>query len=326
MSESDNVPPEMPAIPGWLAELAVIPGEFPMEDMRQAWQRGDEIEGVLADYLRWLARPDQPGREIPDDDWLHFIGFALLSDRGCPDLFDPLVAISSDEEYADLLLGDAMTEDLTGWLRACGKERTDDLRRITEDGGRCVWLRLAALQALGGLAWEEDIPRESHQDYLRRLPDLLPREGDAVWSEWWSQVAYFGMEDLLDRVKAAEEADFLGIHEGAESVLEMMRSPARVEYAERNFFHKRPGGTAGLEDLAKFLCFEPGYYEAIAESQAREEAERLRREVEWEKIAAGMASRVPHQPVVQLVREEPKVGRNDPCPCGSGKKSKKCCG
>lgn len=25
-------------------------------------------------------------------------------------------------------------------------------------------------------------------------------------------------------------------------------------------------------------------------------------------------------------RTEPKVGRNDPCPCGSGKKYKKCCG
>lgn len=27
-----------------------------------------------------------------------------------------------------------------------------------------------------------------------------------------------------------------------------------------------------------------------------------------------------------LVRETPKVGRNDPCPCGSGKKFKQCCG
>ncbi|MHC4871603.1 MAG: YchJ family protein [Planctomycetota bacterium] len=26
-----------------------------------------------------------------------------------------------------------------------------------------------------------------------------------------------------------------------------------------------------------------------------------------------------------IVNEEPKVGRNDPCPCGSGKKHKKCC-
>lgn len=29
---------------------------------------------------------------------------------------------------------------------------------------------------------------------------------------------------------------------------------------------------------------------------------------------------------VTVVREDPKVGRNDPCPCGSGKKYKKCCG
>jgi SEC-C motif-containing protein len=27
----------------------------------------------------------------------------------------------------------------------------------------------------------------------------------------------------------------------------------------------------------------------------------------------------------QVVRSEPKVGRNDPCPCGSGRKYKKCC-
>ncbi|MGE5607744.1 MAG: SEC-C metal-binding domain-containing protein, partial [Bacillota bacterium] len=30
--------------------------------------------------------------------------------------------------------------------------------------------------------------------------------------------------------------------------------------------------------------------------------------------------------VKPIVRETPKVGRNDPCPCGSGKKYKKCCG
>jgi uncharacterized protein len=29
---------------------------------------------------------------------------------------------------------------------------------------------------------------------------------------------------------------------------------------------------------------------------------------------------------VTLVRDGPKIGRNDPCPCGSGKKFKKCCG
>jgi uncharacterized protein YecA (UPF0149 family) len=30
--------------------------------------------------------------------------------------------------------------------------------------------------------------------------------------------------------------------------------------------------------------------------------------------------------VVTFKREGRKVGRNEPCPCGSGKKYKKCCG
>ncbi len=30
--------------------------------------------------------------------------------------------------------------------------------------------------------------------------------------------------------------------------------------------------------------------------------------------------------IKQVVRDTPKVGRNQPCACGSGKKFKKCCG
>lgn len=33
-----------------------------------------------------------------------------------------------------------------------------------------------------------------------------------------------------------------------------------------------------------------------------------------------------HEPIAQVVRESPKIGRNDPCHCGSGKKFKKCHG
>ncbi len=33
-----------------------------------------------------------------------------------------------------------------------------------------------------------------------------------------------------------------------------------------------------------------------------------------------------HHKLAPIVREIPKVGRNDDCPCGSEKKYKKCCG
>jgi preprotein translocase subunit SecA len=49
---------------------------------------------------------------------------------------------------------------------------------------------------------------------------------------------------------------------------------------------------------------------------------RKRRELEQARMAGGGEA----QPVQQVVRGQEKVGRNDPCPCGSGKKFKKCHG
>ena len=41
-------------------------------------------------------------------------------------------------------------------------------------------------------------------------------------------------------------------------------------------------------------------------------------------LKAEQANGVPK--VETVVHEGPRIGRNDPCPCGSGKKYKKCCG
>ncbi|MBX7097334.1 MAG: preprotein translocase subunit SecA [Myxococcaceae bacterium] len=66
-------------------------------------------------------------------------------------------------------------------------------------------------------------------------------------------------------------------------------------------------------------------------SDADAETERLRRQMEARRRAAveGRANeegKAEPQAVKQVVRDAPKVGRNDPCPCGSGKKYKKCHG
>ncbi len=49
-----------------------------------------------------------------------------------------------------------------------------------------------------------------------------------------------------------------------------------------------------------------------------------RREQELEDLK--MVASGPQEQPAPAVREEDKVGRNDPCPCGSGKKYKKCHG
>jgi preprotein translocase subunit SecA len=55
-----------------------------------------------------------------------------------------------------------------------------------------------------------------------------------------------------------------------------------------------------------------------------EEAIEARRERELEEL--NMIGGEESAPAAPIKRSEEKIGRNDPCPCGSGKKYKKCCG
>jgi preprotein translocase subunit SecA len=52
----------------------------------------------------------------------------------------------------------------------------------------------------------------------------------------------------------------------------------------------------------------------------------LRREQEKDLVFSGGGDGSPPPKKKPVRRGEGKVGRNDPCPCGSGKKHKKCCG
>src|SRR5262249_45402975 len=54
--------------------------------------------------------------------------------------------------------------------------------------------------------------------------------------------------------------------------------------------------------------------------------EAFQRKKKRELEQARMAGAGDMQTVQQVVRSGEKIGRNDPCPCGSGKKYKKCCG
>ena len=46
----------------------------------------------------------------------------------------------------------------------------------------------------------------------------------------------------------------------------------------------------------------------------------------WRERSACQSGTLRAERPMHAVRAAPKVGRNDPCPCGSGKKFKKCCG
>ena len=55
-------------------------------------------------------------------------------------------------------------------------------------------------------------------------------------------------------------------------------------------------------------------------------AQEVRAEMAAAAEEAPPVENVAEEKVATIVNESPKVGRNDPCPCGSGKKYKQCCG
>jgi preprotein translocase subunit SecA len=105
------------------------------------------------------------------------------------------------------------------------------------------------------------------------------------------------------------------------------KDPKRVYQTEGfGLFREMFGriGARAVEQLFRVMIELPSA-ERIAEMRAAEEARRAQAQRRLHEQHGGSPSEAP---VTQqtVVREGPKVGRNDPCPCGSGKKFKKCHG
>ena len=77
------------------------------------------------------------------------------------------------------------------------------------------------------------------------------------------------------------------------------------------------GGPADTEGVVEFEAV----YEKDGLKDIHHETAKFKKENsdEWLYVDGRISPRT-------IVRSTPKVGRNDPCPCGSGKKFKQCCG
>jgi SEC-C motif-containing protein len=92
---------------------------------------------------------------------------------------------------------------------------------------------------------------------------------------------------------------------------------AQAEWHGLEIVGTEAGGAGDDEGIVEFRAL----YTANGEFCNHHEVAKFVREKDGWKFADGEL--VGERPIV---REEPKTGRNDPCPCGSGKKYKKCCG
>lgn len=129
---------------------------------------------------------------------------------------------------------------------------------------------------------------------------------------------------LHDRVLVAFEEGALEVPEGPNTIREFCEGYVHVAMADRAW---RANGKATLEAFP-LLCLAQGKRpsELGVEGVADEEAwlAEQRRDLAQTLLAVHAALAVDREAAVTPVRRE-KIGRNEPCPCGSGRKYKKCC-
>ena len=121
---------------------------------------------------------------------------------------------------------------------------------------------------------------------------------------------------------AVKKIQFLKTSAGPEVQADFDEKACR-EWAEASTWHGLDiistdrGGENDDEGFVEFIA----HYAANGETVEHHEHSYFKKlDGEWKFIDGEIESGVPYQ------REEPKIGRNAPCPCGSGKKYKKCCG
>ena len=80
--------------------------------------------------------------------------------------------------------------------------------------------------------------------------------------------------------------------------------------------------------LSRMQIENPEEIEAQERLRRAEATRKMNFQHSQEQPAASVEARKPARPskAETFIREERKVGRNEPCPCGSGKKYKQCCG
>jgi hypothetical protein len=140
--------------------------------------------------------------------------------------------------------------------------------------------------------------------------ELIPQDECYVWDGWQSTVAMLGFEELRPLVKQAFERGFISptwlSFEDFDGDLQETISGVAEPYLQRTGNFTLFGDT--VEELSGWYAFSP------ERERDRKRAAERRADVLHHSYSDG--------PAVNPYRD---VGRNDPCPCGSGKKFKKCC-
>ncbi len=156
-------------------------------------------------------------------------------------------------------------------------------------------------------------PCGTGKEYEECCLPIIKGEGKAATAEALMRSRYSAY--------ANAEVEFL-IHSVHPRKRHSMEEKNIRDWSEKSKWHgleiisTEKGGPEDSEGTVEFIAH---YSQGENKVDHHETAAFKKEDDTWFFVDGKIAGREP------FVRPEPKIGRNDPCPCGSGKKYKKCC-
>jgi hypothetical protein len=290
--------------------------------LKAATEQHEAITPELIAAIDRVSENPAPYLQKDSHDWLHHFALLLLAQFRETRALDCILRFFSlPGETALDLTGDMITEQGATVLASVCDGDPAPLLRLANDESINMFVRT---QSIDGLlvqrAWGER-PREAVIEDLRGLFSSLAKPGDDyVWAGLICSLCDFDAVELLPEGRRAFEEGLVD-----ETVIRP-ESMDELEHPETRRFALPPGQTEfdlfreshepidAVAECSAWLCFRTEEdYAGIHDWED---------EIEEDDHQFARAIAYGDKPYTA----PPKVGRNDPCPCGSGKKYKKCCG
>jgi preprotein translocase subunit SecA len=204
------------------------------------------------------------------------------------------------EEFIDDLL-----EEIYAPIAEAGREGPD------EETGQMVWSKLEEIFDLRRVTSQDELPEpeRAREGVLQILGKLKEDTG-----EHYQEVLRFFLLESLDRNWKEHLLNMDHLKEGIGLRGYGQKDP-KQEYKREGFELFQDMLFRIKENTLRALCH--------LRIETRVEKDEFKHKEQEDLQYAGSEEQPKKQPIR---RKTPKIGRNDPCPCGSGKKYKKCCG
>ncbi len=297
-----------------LRDLDRAEGDLPTEAIRAAQHHRAQIVPLLIRAIRDASARAAAGDVPPGN--AHFHALFLLTEFRSTEALPAIVeAISLPGELPFDLFGDAITEILHNTLATLAGDRIELLDDLIGNRSLNEYVRIGAANAFQYLVRDGRMTRDAAVASLRRHLQQAIADNDrwVASALVWALLDY-GATEARDDIQAAFQSDLID-----EFMIDEAHAEECIARGEAEFHERLDAlGPTGIDDTVAELSSWFAYRETRG-SEARPDED----QEDWpDFISREARARTP----TTIRNEHALVGRNDPCPCGSGKKFKKCCG